>query len=559
MRRLKTINMKYDVFISYRRKVGTHQARALKSDLELNGYRNRVFMDTDKLKGGDFTKKLRDTICESCNIIIIISQGCFDEKKEGTDYFIYEISQALKQEKNLIPIYYDGVKYEDIKEHLHEIEDFPKQNAITYDNNNPNGSISQIISFLKKEKEILEEGYESLSKKRAKFRKKLLLLNEESKDLNCPICKNNYSAAMSYCQTCGYKFFDDLEQSVAEEDELIQEKERKKKHLEVWKGYCERGKQQGNDEQFKKLQSNISDLNDKLKESEKQRKELEVLKDKVEKLESQVESKKKELAYRDLQLKESEKQRRNLELQLSHLTDNPSHQGKDSILEIKLDDNVKFKMIHVEGGTFMMGANEENSEASDDERPAHKVTLSSYSIGETAVTQALWEAVMGNNPSHFKGADRPVERVSWKDCQEFIRKLNEKTNRKFRLPTEAEWEFAARGGNKSKGFKYAGSNNIVSVAWYDGNSGNETHPVAQKQPNELGLFDMSGNVYEWCQDWYGEYSNNSQTNPTGPEGGNYRMRRGGSWYNRAGFCRTSFRNYSTPSYRDDFLGLRLAL
>ena len=215
--------MKYDVFISYRRKVGTHQARALKSDLELNGYKNRVFMDTDKLKGGDFTKKLRDTICESCNIIIIISQGCFDEKKEGTDFFIYEISQALKQEKNLIPIYYDGVKYEDIKEHLHEIEDFPKQNAITYDNNNPNGSISQIISFLKKEKEILEEGFESLSKKRAKFRKKLLLLNEESQDLKCPICKNNYSAAMSYCQTCGYKYFDDLEQSVAEEDELIQE------------------------------------------------------------------------------------------------------------------------------------------------------------------------------------------------------------------------------------------------------------------------------------------------------------------------------------------------
>ena len=549
--------MKYDVFISYRRKVGTHQARALKSDLELNGYKNRVFMDTDKLKGGDFTKKLRDTICESCNIIIINSQGCFNEKKDGTDYFIYEISQALKQEKNLIPIYYDGVKYEDIKEHLHEIEDFPKQNAITYDNNNPNGSISQIISFLKKEKEILEEGFESLSKKRAKFRKKLLLLNEESQDLKCPICKNNYSAAMSYCQTCGYKFFDDLEQSVAEEDELIQEKERKKKHLEVWKGYCERGKQQGNDKQFKKLQSNISDLNDKLKESEKQRKELEVLKDKVEKLESQVESKKKELANRDLQLKKSEKQRRDLEFQLSNLTASP--QKKESVLEIKLDENVKFRMILVEGGTFMMGANEGDSEAFDWEKPTHPVTLSSYSIGETAVTQALWEAIMGNNPSFFKGADRPVEKVSWDDCQEFIRKLNEKTNRKFRLPTEAEWEFAARGGNKSKGYKYAGSNDIDSVAWYNDNSGEQTHPVAQKQPNELGLFDMTGNVWEWCQDRYGKYSNKSQTNPMGPDSSDSRVSRGGSWYSNARNCRTSFRGYYSLSNRDIHLGLRLAL
>ena len=127
------------------------------------------------------------------------------------------------------------------------------------------------------------------------------------------------------------------------------------------------------------------------------------------------------------------------------------------------------------------------------------------------------------------------------------------------MPTEAEWEFAARGGNKSKGYKYAGSNNIDSVAWYDGNSGNETHPVAQKQPNELGLYDMSGNVYEWCQDWYGEYRNNSQTNPTGPKSGDFRVPRGGSWLDFARYCRTSYRDSFTPSYRDGSLGLRLAL
>jgi len=221
-------------------------------------------------------------------------------------------------------------------------------------------------------------------------------------------------------------------------------------------------------------------------------------------------------------------------------------------------EGVAFKMIHVEGGTFMMGANEGDSEAFDREKPTHQVTLSSYSIGETAVTQALWKAVMDNNPSRFKGADRPVENVSWDDCQEFIRKLNEKTNRKFRLPTEAEWEFAARGGNKSKGYKYAGSNDIDSVAWYDGNSGGKTHPVAQKQPNELGLYDMSGNVWEWCQDWYGEYSNNNQTNSTGPKSGSFRVLRGGSWYFSARICRVSYRYYNAPDNRDSYLGLRLA-
>ena len=224
-------------------------------------------------------------------------------------------------------------------------------------------------------------------------------------------------------------------------------------------------------------------------------------------------------------------------------------------------EGIAFKMIHVEGGTFMMGANEGDSEAYDWEKPTHQVTLSSYSIGETAVTQALWEAVMGNNPSFFKGADRPVEMVSWDDCQKFIRKLNEKTNRNFRLPTEAEWEFAARGGNKGKNnnYKYAGSNTIDNVAWYEGNSKNVTHPVAQKQPNELGLYDMSGNVWEWCQDWYDEYSNKSQTNPTGPESGVGRVIRGGSWFNNAWLCRTSYRDYGTPSYHFNYLGLRLAL
>ena len=218
---------------------------------------------------------------------------------------------------------------------------------------------------------------------------------------------------------------------------------------------------------------------------------------------------------------------------------------------------VTFKMVRVEGGTFQMGSSD--SEADSDEQPVHSVTLSGYNIGETEVTQALWEAVMGNNPSYFKGANLPVEKVSWNDCQDFIRELNRLTGKTFRLPTEAEWEFAARGGNSSKGYKYSGSDNIGDVAWYSSNSSRQTHEVATKQPNELGLYDMSGNVREWCQDWYGSYSSGSQTNPKGAASGSYSVHRGGSWCDNAGYCRVAYRRRRTLAFRYDYLGLRLAL
>lgn len=222
---------------------------------------------------------------------------------------------------------------------------------------------------------------------------------------------------------------------------------------------------------------------------------------------------------------------------------------------------VSFDMMPVEGGTFTMGATpEQGNDADDDEKPAHEVTLNSYYIGKTEVTQALWEAVMGNNPSHIKGPNRPVECVSWDDCYKFIAKLIQMTGKQFRLPTEAEWEYAARGGNKSQGYKYSGSNNINEVAWHLGNSGNQTQYVGTKRPNELGIYDMSGNVWEWCSDWCGDYSSASQTNPVGPNSGISRVCRGGSWIFFARYFRVSCRVGRRPDSRGgDYYGLRLAL
>jgi len=227
---------------------------------------------------------------------------------------------------------------------------------------------------------------------------------------------------------------------------------------------------------------------------------------------------------------------------------------------------VSFKMVAVEGGTFTMGATDDYAYVW--EKPAHQVTLSGYSIGQTEVTQELWQAVMGTNSSYFQASNdaifgtdlqRPVEMVSWEDCQTFITKLNELTGKTFRLPTEAEWEYAARGGNMNQGYMYAGSDNVDDVAWYNNNSNSTTNTVATKTPNELRLYDMSGNVWEWCQDWWGDYSSEAQNNPSGPDSGSTHICRSGSWNQNFTLCRVSTRNDFNPTDTRNNLGLRLAL
>lgn len=229
-------------------------------------------------------------------------------------------------------------------------------------------------------------------------------------------------------------------------------------------------------------------------------------------------------------------------------------------ISIPVKNGVSLDMVRVEAGTFTMAATAEMKDPYGDEKPTHQVTLTNdYYIGKYEVTQALWKAVMGKNPSNFKGDNLPVETVTWNDCQKFISKLNRITGKKFRLPTEAEWEYAARGGNKSRGYQYSGSNNLSDVAWYEDNSDSKTHAVGSKQANELGIYDMSGNVWEWCQDRYGRYSKSSQTNPTGATSGSFRVRRGGSWNFTARICRSSYRYESLPSLRNSDLGFRLVL
>ena len=238
--------------------------------------------------------------------------------------------------------------------------------------------------------------------------------------------------------------------------------------------------------------------------------------------------------------------------------------------KIVVVNGISFKMIYIEAGTFTMGATSEQTGAFSDESPAHQVTITKdYYMGETEVTQALWYAVMGQKPtsdgsawSDTKGLgdNYPAYYISWNDCQGFISKLNQLTGLTFRLPTEAEWEYAARGGHKATTQTlYSGSDTIDDVAWYASNSSSSTHPVAGKAANVLGLYDMSGNVWEWCNDWYGSYSSGAQTDPTGPSSGSFRVLRGGNWGDGATYCRVAFRNEGSVTGRIVLNGMRLAL
>lgn len=233
---------------------------------------------------------------------------------------------------------------------------------------------------------------------------------------------------------------------------------------------------------------------------------------------------------------------------------------KSDRMDITIKD-ITFSMIKVDGGTFTMGATPEQKDAKVDEKPLHTVTLSDYYIGETEVTNALWAAIMGSNPSHtsFNAPDMPVNNVTWDDCQKFVNRLSSLTGLQFSLPTEAQWEYAARGGNRTRKYLFAGGNNGKDVGWFKKNSGEALHPVKKKVSNELGLYDMSGNVYEWCMDWYAIYKPDAVTNPQGPSSGTSRVNRSGCGGDKERQLRVSCRSSDAPSAKYTTLGLRLTM
>ena len=230
-----------------------------------------------------------------------------------------------------------------------------------------------------------------------------------------------------------------------------------------------------------------------------------------------------------------------------------------------IGNNVAFDMLLVEGGNFDMGGADD--EAIGREKPVHPVKVGSFYLGKYPVTQEVWQAVIGSNPSQFNGSQRPVEQVSWHDAQEFIAKLNAMTKKRYRLPTEAEWEYAARGGahKQQGGYRYAGSDKLKEVGWYGENTDDETKAVGLKYPNELGLYDMSGNVWEWCNDWFDEKyyqacdKKGRVQDPQGPAQGVRRVIRGGGWIAAPQLCRVAYRNNGEPAARGINLGFRLAL
>lgn len=248
--------------------------------------------------------------------------------------------------------------------------------------------------------------------------------------------------------------------------------------------------------------------------------------------------------------------------QFSHFN---SLRAQDSVVRVQVADGVEMEMVWVEGGSFTMGSNATPKGVKLTyalARPEHRVTVDGYFIGRYEVTQGLWQAVMGENPSKFKGsANLPVESVSWTEAQEFAMRLSQMTGRRFRLPSEAEWEYAARGGGKSQRNPYAGCNRnqLDNHGWYCVNSDGATHAVGQLQPNELGLYDMSGNVAEWCQDWVEAYTSEEQTNPRGPRQGENRVLRGGHYNSTSAACTVYDRGWYLPSGKYELYGLRIVM
>lgn len=538
----------YDIFISYRREGGGATAGRINDMLTADGY--SVSYDVDTLREGHFDKQLLERIEQCQDFILVVDKNCFVRTIDPAtnpqeDWLWQELSYALQLKKNVIPVLLAGAS-------------FPKFLPEDIDNvrlcNGPKCVHEYFDSFYTKLKDFLH-AYSRMAKSQQ------VAMGSPTNKMPCLKLKADMDCV----------FFLDGEERSHLKAGIIQK-------LPLAKGEYElMFVSEDNDNDSLEMEFEMPEVDRLLKVS------LSEVKNSRQQREEEAqrladEKRKKEEAIR---LAEERKRKAEQKAEEERKRREVEERANERTFTVN---GVSFKMIRVEGGTFTMGATpEQGSDAYDCEKPAHQVTLDSYYIGETEVTRELWDAVMGFSFDGFdfgifgSGRDEmksfcesvlgklkelnnnlPIENVSWDDCQEFIRKLNALSGMQFRLPTEAEWEYAARGGAKGRGYKYSGSFFIHSVAWYTKNS-REPRTVKTKSPNELGLYDMSGNVWEWCQDWYGNYGSSSQTNPTGASSGSHRVLRGGGWYNDVRLCRVSCRSCAEPDNHSYHIGFRLAL
>ena len=521
--------MSYDIFLSYRRKnadghsnVGT--ARTFMYVFERHGY--EVFFDFKDCTDEYFSDTILPAIRTCQYFVLVLTRGCLERCKDKGDWLRREIEEAIKYRRKIIPITPDG-EFEvwpmDIPDSMNALSanDGLQITTIHTDSIFEDNMAQLIRNRMNPPQRRKAEGMENFPKLKVKSNLDCVMYVDEEERAN--ISANKLEKIPLKAGEYMLKFESMENKADCIEEEYIMPDEDKLKKVDLL--------QIKQDREHREQREREEREREERERQEKERKERE-------------ERERKERERQEKERKEREERER-------------KEREARGEFEVK---GVKFKMVKLEGGTFTMGATkEQGSDAWDDEEPAHQVTLSDYYIGEVVVTQELWKSVMGNNPSNWKGDNLPVEKVSWVDVQEFIKKLNGVTGRIFRLPTEAEWEYAARGGKNSKGYKYSGSNSIDEVAWYDGNSGGRTHPVKEKKANELGLYDMCGNVREWCNDWYGKYSSYAQTNPQGHVEVSRRVLRGGDWSHIAGCCRVSYRGCLTPMDRNNRVGFRLVL
>lgn len=508
--------MSYDIFLSYRRKdadghsnVGT--ARTFKYEFENHQY--EVFFDYKDCTDEYFQEIILPAIRTCRYFVLVLTRGCLERCKDEDDWLRREIKEAIKYRRKIIPITPDGEFGAWPKSIPESIKDLDGLQITTIHTDSIfEENMAQLIrNRMNPPQRRKAEGMENFPKLKVKSNLDCVMYVDEEERANISANKLEKIPLKAGEYMLKFESVENVADYLEEEYTMPAEDRLKKVDLFQIKQDRELREQDERERKEREIQ-------------EKERKECE---------------------------EKARKERESLE-----------RERKERMARGEMEvEGVKFKMVYVEGGTFMMGATEEQGgDASYIEKPVHKVTLDDFYIGETVVTQGLWKSVVGKNPSYFDGNDNlPVVNVSWVDAQEFTKELSHITGRSFRLPTEAEWEYAARGGNRSKGYKYSGSNFIEKVAWYDENSKSKTHPVKEKKPNELGLYDMSGNVGEWCQDWYGEYGIDTQESPQGSALGFYKVYRGGSWGHSAKNCRVSCRTYRSSMDCDFLLGFRLVM